>query len=86
MYKKIIFTLLIFLVPIGIIEQNKKDRSPQIINYKFDMMRTNNFHHIDSLFEANKENIISKKIVGKEEIYYLKNDIAHLVINFFITL
>ena len=79
MYKKIIFTLLIFLGPIGIIEQNKKDRSPQIINFEYDMICKKNYHLIDSLFEANEENNITNKSVKKKDNYYFKKDITHLV-------
>ena len=39
MYKKTIFTLLLFLAPIGIIEQHKKDGSPRIINYEYNMIK-----------------------------------------------
>ena len=39
MYKKTIFTLLLFLAPIGIIEQYKKDGSPRIINYEYNMIK-----------------------------------------------
>ena len=83
MYKKIIFTLIIFLAPIGIIEQNKKDRSPQIINYEYDMIEKNH-DLIDRLFKANEGNNITDKRVDKK-IYYLKNDIVHLVKNVFMT-
>jgi hypothetical protein len=61
MYKKIIFTLLLFLAPIGIIEQHKKDSSPQIINYEYDMIEKNNLDQIDNLFEANEEKSINIK-------------------------
>ena len=39
MYKKTIFTLLIFLARIGIIERHKKDVSPRIINYEYNMTK-----------------------------------------------
>ena len=39
MYKKTIFTLLIFLARIGIIERHKKDGSPRIINYLYNMIK-----------------------------------------------
>ena len=39
MYKKTIFTLLLFLAPIGTIERHKKDGSPQIINYLYNMIK-----------------------------------------------
>ena len=85
MCKKTIFTLLLFLARIGIIEQNKKDRSPLIINYEYDMIKKSNLHLVESLFEANEEKRIVKKIIGKKETYYLKKDTAHIVKNFFIT-
>ena len=51
MYKKTIFTLLLFLAPIGIIEQHKKDSSPRIINYEYNMIKKNHLHQIDDLFK-----------------------------------
>ena len=39
MYKKTIFTLLLFLAPIGIVEQYKKDSSLRIINYEYNMIK-----------------------------------------------
>ena len=39
MYKKTIFTLLLFLAPIGIIKRHKKDGSPRIINYEYKMIK-----------------------------------------------
>jgi uncharacterized membrane protein YjjP (DUF1212 family) len=66
MYKKIIFTLLIFLAPIGIIEQTKKDKYLQIIYYEYDMIEHNKLHQIDNLFEANEKNRITIKNYFKE--------------------
>ena len=40
---------------------------------------------LHSLFEAIKENIITIKNIGNKKIYYLRNDIGHLVKNFFKT-
>ena len=48
-----------FFVAIGIIEQ-KKDRSPRIINYEYNMIKKNNLHQIDNLLEANEEKITIK--------------------------
>ena len=59
MYKKTIFTLLLFLAPIGIIEQHKKDSSPRIINYEYNMIKKNHLHQIDDLFKANEEKKIT---------------------------
>ena len=77
--------MLIFLAPIGNIEQNKKDKSPQIINIEYDMIGKKNIHLIDSLFKAYEEKSFTRKSIEKKEIYYLKKDIIHLVKNFFIS-
>ncbi len=61
MYKKTIFTLLLFLTPIGIIEQHKKNGSPQIINYEYHMIKKNHLHQKDDLFKANEEKNITIK-------------------------
>ena len=82
MYKKSIFNLLLFLTPIGINEQHKKDISPRMINYKYNILGKNNLHQIDNLFEANDDKNFTTKFFGKN-IYYLTNDIAHLAKNFF---
>ena len=68
MYKKTIFTLLLFLAPIGIIEQHKKDRSPQIFNYEYNIKEKNNLHLIDNLFEANEEQNITIKNCWEEDL------------------
>tara|TARA_B100000614_G_scaffold224342_1_gene213147 strand:+ start:338 stop:595 length:258 start_codon:yes stop_codon:yes gene_type:complete len=57
MYKKTLFTLLIFFAPIAFIEQLDKDSKSQIINNKYDTIKKNNPNLINSLFE-NDENII----------------------------
>ena len=57
MYKKTLFTLLIFFAPIVLIEQLDKDSNSQIISHKYDMIKKNNLNLTDSLFE-NDENII----------------------------
>ena len=57
MYKKTLFTLLIFFAPIAFIEQLDKDSKSQIINNKYDMIKKNKLNLIDSLFE-NDENMI----------------------------
>jgi len=59
MNKKTIFTLLLFLAPIGIIEQHKKNNSPRIINYEYNMIKKNHLHKIDDLFKANEEKKIT---------------------------
>ena len=56
MYKKTIFTLLLFLAPIAFIEHLKKDSSSQIIN-KYDITEKYNLHSIDSLFEGDEYRI-----------------------------
>ena len=58
MYKKTIFTLLLFLAPIGIIEQHKKDSSPRIINYEYNMIKKNHLHQIDDLSKANEKKLL----------------------------
>ena len=56
MYKKTLFTVLIFFAPIALIEQLDKDSKSQIINNKYDMNKKK-LNLIDSLFE-NDENMI----------------------------
>ena len=68
MYKKTIFTLLLFLAPIGIIEQHKKDGSPRIINYEYNMIKKNHLHQIDYLFKANEEKNITIKNFLEEDL------------------
>ena len=68
MYKKTIFTLLLFLAPIGIIEKHKKDNSHQIINYVYNMVKKNHLHQIDNLFEANEEKKIRIKKCLEEDL------------------
>ena len=68
MYKKTIFTLLLFLAPIGIIEQYKKDGSPRIINYEYNMIKKNHLHQIDDLFKANEEKNITIKNFLEEDL------------------
>ena len=82
MYKKNIFNLLIFLMPISIIGQDKKDKSTRIINYEFNMLENNNLHQKDNLFEANEEKNILVKNCWEEELLSKKN-IAHLAKIFF---
>ena len=57
MYKKSLFTLLIFFAPIAFIAQLDKDSKSQIINNKYEMIKKNNLNLTDTLFE-NDENII----------------------------
>ena len=68
MYKKTIFTLLLFLAPIGIIEQHKKDSSTQIINYEYNMIKKNHLHQIDDLFKANEKKNITIKNCLEEDL------------------
>ena len=68
MYKKTIFTLLLFLAPIGIIEEHKKDGSPRIINYEYNMIKNNHLHQIDYLFKANEEKNITIKNCLEEDL------------------
>ena len=68
MYKKTIFTLLLFLASIGIIEQHKNDGSSRIINYEYNMIKKNHLHQIDDLFKANKEKNITIKNCLEEDL------------------
>ena len=68
MYKKTIFTLLLFLTPIGIIEQHKKNGSPRIINYEYHMIKKNHLHQKDDLFKANEEKNITIKNCLEEDL------------------
>ena len=68
MYKKSIFNLLLFLTPIGINEQHKKDISPRMINYKYNILGKNNLHQIDNLFEANDDKNFTIKIFWEEHL------------------
>ena len=86
MYKKTIFNFHIFLAPIGIIEQHEKDRSPQIINYEFNMIEKNTHHQIDNLFEANEEKNITIKNCWDEVLFSQKRYCSSSKNFFFITL
>ena len=68
MYKKTIFTLLLFLAPIGIIEQYKNDSSPRIIYNEYNMIKKNHLHQIDDLFKANEEKKITIKNCLEEDL------------------
>ena len=85
MYQQTIFTLLLFLAPIAFIGQTENSYSSQINSNKYCEISNDNYHLIDRLFEANEKNSIEIKIVRMMEISYLRNDIAHLTKNFFIT-
>ena len=67
MYKKTVFTLLLFLVPISFIEHLKKDSSSQIIN-KYDITEKYNLHSIDSLFEGDENRIEIKNCWEKGDL------------------
>ena len=57
MYKKTIFTLFLFLAPIALIEQLKKENSSHIIKNKSNIIEINNFHLADSLFKDDENRI-----------------------------
>ena len=57
MYKKTIFTLLLFIAPVAFIEQLNKDSSYQIINSKYDIIKKNNLHLTDNLCKDNEHRI-----------------------------
>ena len=58
MYKKTIFTFLLFLAPIAFIEQTKKDNSFQIMSNEYNKIGNNDHHLIDRLFIADEDNSI----------------------------
>ena len=66
MYKKTIFTLLLFLAPIAFIEQTKYDSSSQVNSNKYVKIGNDNYHLIDRLFEGNEENSIEIKSCWEE--------------------
>lgn len=66
MYKKTLFTLLLFLSPIALVEQPKKNSSSQIISNKYNTIEKNNLHLIDSLFEIDEFNSIEIKNCWEE--------------------
>ena len=66
MYKKTIFTLILFLVPISLIEQTKQNSPSEIISKEYEMIEKNNLHLIDTLFEANDANSIEIKNCWEE--------------------
>jgi len=68
MYKKTIFTLLLFLAPIGIIEQHKKDNSSRITYYEYNIIKKNHLHQIDDLFKANEKKNITIKNCLEEDL------------------
>ena len=61
MYKKTIFTLLLFLAPIALIETTKHESSFQIHSNEYVKIGNNNYHLYDRLFEANGEKSIEIK-------------------------
>ena len=66
MYKKTIFTLILFLVPISLIEQPNQNSPSEIISKEYEMIEKNNLHLIDTLFEANDANSIEIKNCWEE--------------------
>ena len=66
MYKKTIFTLLLFLAPIALIELNKDNNLFQINSNKYVRIGNDNYQIIDTLFEANEENSIEIKNCWEE--------------------
>ena len=66
MYKKTIFTLLLFLAPIALIELNKDNNLSQINSNKYVRVGNDNYQIIDTLFEANEENSIEIKNCWEE--------------------
>ena len=66
MYKKNIFTLLLFLAPIAFIEKTKDNNFSQINSNKYVKIGSYNYQPIDSLFKANEENSIEIKNCWEE--------------------
>ena len=66
MYKKTIFTLLLFLTPIAFIEQIKYDSSSQVNSNKYVNIGNDNYRLINNLFEGNEENSIEIKSCWEE--------------------
>ena len=66
MYKKTIFTLLLFLIPIAFMEQTKHDNSSQINSNKYFKVGNDNYHLTENLFEANEKNSIEIKNCWEE--------------------
>ena len=66
MHKKTIFTLLLFLTQLAFIEQIKDNNFSQINSNKYVKNGNDNYQLIDSLFEANAENIIEIKNCWEE--------------------
>ena len=66
MYKKTIFTLLLFLTPIAFIEQIKFDSSSQVNSNKYIKISNDNYRLINTLFEGNEENSIEIKSCWEE--------------------
>ena len=64
MYKKTIFTLLLFLAPIAFIEQTKYDSSSQVNSNKY--VKIGNYNLINRLFEDNEKNSIEIKSCWEE--------------------
>ena len=64
MYKKTIFTLLLFLAPIAFIEQTKYDSSSQVNSNKY--VKIDNYNLINRLFEDNEKNSIEIKSCWEE--------------------
>ena len=68
MYKKTIFTLLLFIDPIAFIEQLKKINLSQIVSSKYDIIEKNNLHLTDNLFKDNENRIETKKFWEEEDL------------------
>ena len=59
----------------------KKDSSPRIIHYEYNMIKKIHLHQIDDLFKAHEEKNITIKNCLEEDLLS-QNDIAHLAKNF----
>tara|TARA_Y100001933_G_scaffold244658_1_gene274587 strand:- start:22 stop:279 length:258 start_codon:yes stop_codon:yes gene_type:complete len=68
MYKKTIFTLLLFLSPVAFIEHIKKDSGSKIINNKYDIIKINDLHFTDSLFKDDENRIEIKNCWEKGDL------------------
>ena len=66
MYKKTIFTILIFIVPIGLIENHINEKYPIEKTKKLDILNQNNRVFVDDLFAANEQKSIEIKNCWEE--------------------
>ena len=66
MYTKIVITFLIFLTPFTIIEQYKQNKSSQLTIKQLNVIKKNNIHLAEFLYDTNEENVIEIEHYWKE--------------------